>query len=573
MTKSSEEPERHHGSDLLRSLNRLACTVLGRARGGISRIEMLKCISEIVIDSSPTAFSEWWLKEGKGYFRCAITRAASGGVRWEVDNLDVTHPSSGVVVGTKQAQTLSRTYLDFVSSNAERGSLWLCDSCRDDSCRPVGGERASGRSPKGGTEDGCLVLIPLSGDGVHLGFVSFSSSRGAHFSRRDVEFLELVAEIVAVGLVHQEAQAKLHERVKELHCLYSVAHLSDNPERPLDQVLQGVADLLPEAWQYPEMAAGRVVLDGREFRSPGFSESSLMQSAPLVIGGTARGSVDVAYLGEHPRHHGELFLEEEQNLIDAVTREVAGIVERQQVRDEKARLENQLRHADRLATIGQLAAGVAHELNEPLGGILGFAQLAEKADGVPPTVRRDLGKIVEACLYSRRVVSKLKLFARQMPTQNAEVDLNRMISEEFFIIESRCAKQGVRIVEDLDPGLPRILGDPGQIYQVLVNLAVNAVQAMPDGGRLTISTRRDDGRVVIEVADTGVGMPPEVVDRIFLPFFTTKSAEEGTGLGLSVVHGIVSAHGGEIRVESASGRGARFEVSLPIGGPATKGES
>jgi signal transduction histidine kinase len=229
-----------------------------------------------------------------------------------------------------------------------------------------------------------------------------------------------------------------------------------------------------------------------------------------------------------------------------------------------ARLENQLRHADRLATLGQLAAGVAHELNEPLSGILGFAQLAQKADGLPEAVRRDLGKIVDASLYSRKIVSKLRLFSQQMPPELTATSLNQIIDDGLTFLKARCAKQNIRIIEDLDSDLPQIIADQGQLHQVMVNLVVNAVQAMPDGGVLTIRTRATEDVVALIVEDTGIGMSEQVMEKIFLPFFTTKSVDQGTGLGLSVVHGIVTAHGGTIQVRSQIGRGSTFEARFPV---------
>jgi signal transduction histidine kinase len=567
------------GSELLSSLGLLSRAVVKRASSGISRIEMLQSISEITIGVSRAAVTEWWLKEGHGYFRCAAVRQPTGCLRWEVDNIDVTHPDEGIIVGTREQQALNRVYLDLIASPpaadgrpAADRYLWICGSCSGCACWPVDPEQARRWRLEAGDAETCFVLIPIRGEDEYLGFVSFKNSPNEHFNHRDVEFMKLVAEIVTVGLVHQAAQFKLRERLKELHCLYAVARLADDPELTLDEVLVGLADLLPNAWQYPEKAAGRVALDGREYCTSGFTETTQMQSAEIVVGGSVRGSIDVVYIKERPWYHEGPFLEEERNLLDTLAREVSGIIERRQARDDKEHLETQLRHADRLATIGQMAAGVAHELNEPLGNILGFAQLAMKSTGAQTAVHRDLEKIIEACLHSRRVVSKLKLLARQMPTQYAEIDVNKMIVEDLFFIETRCTKQGVRIVEDLDPGSPRITADPGQLYQVLVNLTVNAIQAMPDGGTLTISTRQVGGRVVIGVADTGCGMTTDVLDKIFLPFFTTKASDEGTGLGLSVVQGIVSSHGGEILVYSEPGRGTRFDVILPIDGAATGNE-
>jgi two-component system, NtrC family, sensor kinase len=261
------------------------------------------------------------------------------------------------------------------------------------------------------------------------------------------------------------------------------------------------------------------------------------------------------------------FLLEEQKLIDIVALEVSMLVERREAEQLQSKLEEQLRHADRLATIGQLAAGVAHEINEPLANVLGFAQLARKAPAIPEQVAADLDKIVTNCLHAREVIQKLLTFAHQMPPSMASLDLNQIVNDGLYFLESRCAKADIELLRILDSELPVIRADATQLHQVLINLVVNAIQAMPSGGKLTIRTTRQREHVQLTVSDTGVGMSDDVQKNIFTPFFTTKDVDEGTGLGLAVVHGIVTAHGGSIRVQSKLGHGATFDVELPISPP------
>lgn len=361
-------------------------------------------------------------------------------------------------------------------------------------------------------------------------------------------------------------EAALRERVKELTCLYGIAQLAARPGISLDEILHGIARLLPPAWQYPEVAAARISLDGTSYATPGFREGSPCQSATIVVAGTRRGIVEVAYVEPRPDVDEGPFLKEERSLIEAVAQQVALIVERRQAEDDRVKLQNQLRHADRLATLGLLAAGVAHELNEPLGNILGFAQLAGKYPDLPRQVQEDLEKIAGASLQAREVIRNLLVFARQTPPRKTRVNLNRVVEQGLGFLEARCAQDGVKLVRSLSPALPEITADPGQLNQVLVNLVVNALQAMPRGGKLTIRTRAEGDHVLLVVQDTGIGMTRAVIDEIFIPFFTTKDVGEGTGLGLPVVHGIVSSHGGSIRVRSKPGRGTRFELRLPLAG-------
>lgn len=356
----------------------------------------------------------------------------------------------------------------------------------------------------------------------------------------------------------------LQERVKELTCLYGISRLAAETEAPLAETLQGIVELLPPAWQFPDVAAARLTLDDQVHTTDGFVESEIQQVSPIVIGGETRGSIEVVYgsgrdeIGERP------FLAEERHLLDSVAREISLIVHRKEAEAERLRMADQLLHADRLATIGQLAAGVAHEINEPLGGILGFAQLALKCPGLPSPAEEDLKKVVGATLHAREIVRKLLLFARQMPPRKSLVRLDDVVREGLTFLEPRCATAGIEIVRDLAPGLPGIVADSSQIQQVLVNLVVNAIQAMPMGGRLMVKTSAVPPDVCLTVEDTGTGMSESVLRQIFTPFFTTKDVGHGTGLGLPVVHGIVTSHGGRIQVSSRLGAGSRFEVFLPV---------
>ncbi len=365
----------------------------------------------------------------------------------------------------------------------------------------------------------------------------------------------------------QSAKAALRERVKELTCLYGIAQIAGRPGIPLEEILQGTVELLPPAWQYPDITSARIILDGRSYSTPGFRDRRQKQTADIVVSGVPRGVVQVVYAKKRPQLDEGAFLKEERSLIDAIARQVALIIERRQAEEDKSRLQDQLRHADRLATIGLLAAGVAHELNEPLGNILGFAQLAKKCHGLPETAKQDIEKIESASLHAREVIKKLLVFARQMPPEKTQVNLNQVGEETLDFFESRCTEAGIELQCSLAPHLPEITADPAQLNQVLVNLVVNALQAMPRGGKLMVRTRACDNNVSLIVEDTGVGMSQDVLERIFVPFFTTKDVGQGTGLGLPVVHGIVTSHGGGIQAESKVGRGTRFEIRLPVEGP------
>ncbi|UCE26688.1 MAG: PAS domain-containing sensor histidine kinase [Candidatus Coatesbacteria bacterium] len=409
-----------------------------------------------------------------------------------------------------------------------------------------------------------LAIIPFIINEENIGLLQLKSLVKEFFSKDDLEFYEGIAQSIGTAVDDRRAQFKLRERVKEMTCLYGIAKIASQETLSTGQILKKIVDLFPPAMQYPEITEGRIVLYGVPYTTEGFEESPYKLSADITVNGVICGVAEVFYREEKMSYEAGLFLQEEQSLIDGVARQVGLIIENRLAEEERATLQGQLRHADRLATIGQLAAGVAHEINEPLGAILGFAQFIGKTEGLPRQVEEDAGKIVNASLHVREIVKKLLIFASQMPTKKSAVNLNKIIEEGLLFLESRCAKEDIELVRSLSSDIPDIVADPGQLNQILVNLVVNAIQSMPDGGTLTISTGVEDECVFMAVEDTGIGMPDEVRNRIFLPFYTTKDVGHGTGLGLPVVHGIVTSHGGTITVKTELGKGSRFKVRLPI---------
>jgi two-component system NtrC family sensor kinase len=359
-------------------------------------------------------------------------------------------------------------------------------------------------------------------------------------------------------------KAALTERVKELTCLYGIAQIAGDPDISLEEIIQHIVELLPSAWQYPEITLARITYDGASYTSSGFRGYHHKQTADIIVDGISRGIIDIVYTEEKPQADEGPFLEEERNLINAVAGQLALIIERKQAEDEKLKLHAQLRHADRLSTIGMLAAGVAHELNEPLGNILGFAQLVKKTPRIPVSAKHDIEKIEKASLQAREIIQKLLVFARQRPPKKNLINLNQVVQDSFHFFETQCAKEGVELVRALSPNLPEIIADPSQLNQVLVNLVVNALQSMSGGGKITVRTWSSNHHVYLSVEDTGPGISKENLEKIFVPFFTTKDIGHGTGLGLPVVHGIVTSHGGSINVDSKIGYGTRFEIRLPI---------
>lgn len=360
------------------------------------------------------------------------------------------------------------------------------------------------------------------------------------------------------------AVSRLRERVKELRCLYRLSEALQDGAALAEQ-LRGVVQILPPSWQFPELAECRVRIRELVAMTAGFSDVVCRQAADIVVGDGVIGSVEVGYR-QRMSEDGEPFLVEEDELIREVARKLGRHVAHVDAETRRGELELQLRHADRLATIGRLAAGLGHELNEPLSAIIGFAQLACKHDALPAGVDDDLQRIVKAGLHARDIVRKLMVFARRVTVNRARVDPEQVIDDALALLAGRL-RTGRVAVERRRGNLPLIFADGGQIQQAMMNLLLNAILAMPDGGSIIVATRvaADQGDwVEIEVTDTGCGMPPDTAERIFEPFFTTRDVGEGTGLGLAVSYGIISAHGGTLTVRTAVGAGSTFTIRLPI---------
>jgi len=229
-----------------------------------------------------------------------------------------------------------------------------------------------------------------------------------------------------------------------------------------------------------------------------------------------------------------------------------------------------LMRSDRLAMIGQLAAGVAHEINNPLGSILLFSRLTVQQLPAQGRARENLERIEKETKRCHAIVKSLLDFARERKPLVEAVDVNRLLDETLKLFEGQFLFQNIQVARDYDAKLATIPADQSQLQQVFMNIVLNAVDAMKGKGRLGIATKSNDaeGTVDIAISDSGPGIAPENLERVFDPFFTTKGVGHGTGLGLSVSYGIVQSHNGDIAVASEPGAGATFTISLPaIKGP------
>jgi two-component system NtrC family sensor kinase len=233
--------------------------------------------------------------------------------------------------------------------------------------------------------------------------------------------------------------------------------------------------------------------------------------------------------------------------------------------------QNRLLQSERQASIGRLAAGVAHEINNPLTGVLTYTHMLLRRKDIADDIRSDLETIAQSTERVRAIVKGLLDFSRQTRLDREPTDVNRLVRSTISLMENQALVKGLSV--KLKPGenLPMLTLDRSQFQSVLLNVIINALDATEPGGDITVSTgislsASDPGKkgVEIAIADTGCGIPPEHLDKLFDPFFSTKEVGQGTGLGLAVSYGIVQRHGGTIRVQSQVGRGSTFTIWLPV---------
>lgn len=357
---------------------------------------------------------------------------------------------------------------------------------------------------------------------------------------------------------------KLRERVKELECLYEIAKLNAHFQtKPLNEIVNEWLYIIKKAWQFPDITEVEIIIDQKAFQTNDFDQGVSFQKESIMINQTIRGSITVAYIQETTAFDEGPFLKEERSLIKKLASEFSMMIEKFEVVEENKKLEHKLRHADRLSTLGELIAGLAHEINEPLGNIIGFAELIRDDNEENEQLQSDISKILKSSMHAREVIRKLMLFSKYDEKETGKININDIIQKELYVLENRCKKQNINIIKLLDPSQPDIEANLVQIHQILVNLIVNAIHAMPNGGDLILQTRYNKTHQMLIVQDNGVGIPENYIENIFDPFFTTKESDNNTGLGLSIIHGIVESYNGSIDVESHIGAGTRFAISLP----------
>ncbi|HEX5581814.1 MAG TPA: ATP-binding protein [Gemmatimonadaceae bacterium] len=403
-----------------------------------------------------------------------------------------------------------------------------------------------------GSRGGGLAVIPVQRGGECIGAIALVSHAPRDWRPEELARIEAMTDLLSVALANAEAVESLRQAEWRFRTLFRAA-----PDAVLTLLPGGrireANDFAAELFATPSAA-----LAGRTLGELVLPDDRAALADALAAGFRDRPArVDVRVPREGGLRQVEIALrrlpDSEPSTVLLIGRDIT---------HEKV-MQARLLEAERLAAVGELVAGVAHEVNNPLSSISAFAQLLMRDGDLSEEQRESVEVVHSEALRASQVVKDLLAFARRSEPRREPVDLGQAVERALRLRGYQLSTRHVRTVLELDPELPPVLADMRQLQQVVLNLVTNALQAMPDGGTLTLVTRRRGEQVELEIADTGTGIAEDARPHIFEPFFTTKGEGEGTGLGLSVSYGIVAAHGGSLDLVSTGPEGTRFLVTLP----------
>lgn len=354
----------------------------------------------------------------------------------------------------------------------------------------------------------------------------------------------------------------LKERIKELTCLYEVSSIIvNNDYKELDKTLYSIALSVRRALQYDEDTIVEIHSGPFHLISSALPQKSVTIESDIKIFNEPKGSIIIHYPASN--YKKEDFLKEEKILLKTVAVNIGDLLERAAIRENEAVVKRKMEHADRLSILGEITAGIAHELNTPLANILGFAELLKSKENGDSQSSNDLKKIINSAIYSREVVKKLMFFACEMPQNMMEVDIVPVVNEAMNLLDATFSKNKIRYKVQLPKEEVLLKVDTIQLTQVIFNLVLNAIYFSPKGGMIKLRVTQTPKKIVLKISDEGPGIKPENVNKVFQPFFTTKEVGNGSGLGLSVVHGIIKGHRGSIEYKSNQPTGSVFTITFP----------
>lgn len=356
-------------------------------------------------------------------------------------------------------------------------------------------------------------------------------------------------------------EAKLKERIKELTCLHEVTSIIVNSDYDhLEPSLEAIAYCLKKAWQFVDDVVVILKSNGYSIETTDNYEKLVSIKSNIKVFNTVDGLIEVGYPSN--TYSKSDFLDEEEKLLENVALAVGNLFERKQIRDSEVAVKRQMERADRLHILGEITAGIAHELNTPLANILGFTELLKETITNTDAVR-DLEKIIDNTIFSREIVKKLMFFACEIPQEMSMIQLNPMVENVLKLLGPSLRDKKIKLTKSFSSENIELKADTVQLTQVFFNLVMNAIYYSPMSGQIDVKVMEEEKKIQLQITDEGKGIDPKNEDKVFEPFFTTKPIGDGSGLGLSVVHGIISSHKGSISHKPNKPHGTIFTVDFP----------
>ena len=356
----------------------------------------------------------------------------------------------------------------------------------------------------------------------------------------------------------KNTEQALQERIKELTCLYEVSSILGNTTaEQLQESFHKIAFSLKKGFQFPDETEIAIRTSEYSIETNQIDDTLNLTSEILVFAET-EGHI-IASVNENKSS----FLKEEKQLLDNIALKIGNLLERLEIQQKETSLRRQMERVDRLGILGEITAGIAHELNTPLASILGFAELLKDQFADNKDVSEDIEKIIKNAIFSREVVKKLMFFACEMPQEMQQVNLVPSIKSSLALLDATFKKAGVKYILKIEDDQLFLRADTIQLTQILFNLIMNAIYFSPKDALVTIEASQTRHDIILKISDEGPGLSEEAMEKVFQPFFTTKPTGDGSGLGLSVVHGIISSHKGTITAKNNEQKGATFIVKLP----------
>ncbi|MCK0159190.1 sensor histidine kinase [Allomuricauda sp. F6463D] len=356
-------------------------------------------------------------------------------------------------------------------------------------------------------------------------------------------------------------EQKLKERVKELTCLNEVTSIIVNSGYDeLTTSLEAIAYSLKRGWRFQEVAEAKITIGTYKVQTSGITADMICLSKDVIVFNKVEGSISVCYPSSG--HTLKDFLDEEKTLLKNVCLAVGNLMERKHIHDSEVVTKRQLERNDRMHIMGEITAGIAHELNTPLANILGFAELLME-EAKSPATKRDIQKIMDNAIFSREIVKKLMFFTCEMPQEMELIELNKVVDSVLRLMGPSLKAKQLKVIKSYDHDHIQIRANTVQLTQVMFNLIMNAAYYSPEQGIITVEMLKKKNKVIINIADQGKGIAPAHKNKIFEPFYTTKPIGEGTGLGLSVVHGIIKSYRGTIVHKPNKPQGTIFTMEFP----------